>query len=154
MESDAMKNADVVEVEEAVAGDDSNDYEEFSNSLIWEINLKKFVGQKLQEYADIQALMQKHPEFKTDLQQQISTLSSDRQLLELTGDSITITNIEQIGTTEVISDTVRRTPFSFIINSSNSSEKDSLIAVFTIRKVEIDGKIFTSNKVTFEGIRK
>ncbi len=154
MESDVMKNADAVETEEIVAVDESKVLEEFSTSPDAVMNYTEIVALKLQEFADLQALIQKHPEFKTDLQQQIATLSSDSQLLQLTGDSIAITNIKQLGTTEVVSDTVRRIPFSFIISSSNASEEDSLIAVFTNRMVEIDGETFISNKVTFEGMKE
>ena len=149
MESDTLKKAEASEVEETVAADDN-----FSEDLpvMSEVgmNYSEIVTQKLQEYADLRSLIQKHPEFKTDLQSQMTAISTDSLLLRVLGDSIVITNIDQIGNAKVISDTVKHIPFSFIVNSPNAFRKDSLIAVFTTRKVEIDGQIFISNKVTFD----
>jgi hypothetical protein len=154
MESDAMKSVDAAEAEQTITSDDKVMNEELPTTSESSMDYSEIVAQKLQEFADLQTLIQKHPKFKTDLQFQLATMSTDSLLLELSGDSISITDISQIGIAEVISDTVKNIPFSFIIRSPSTVRKDSLIAVFTIRKVEIDGQLLVSNKVTFESLRK
>ncbi|MBT8275794.1 MAG: hypothetical protein KJO39_06615 [Bacteroidia bacterium] len=152
MESDIKKNVEAGDIEETDAAAEKELSETLPITSSTNLNYSEIVAQKLQEYADLQSLIQKHPEFKTDLELQLATLSSDSILLQVPSDSISITDISQIRPAEIISDTVEHIPFSFIISSPTVTRKDSLIAVFTTQEVEIDGQIYVSNKVTFKSL--
>lgn len=145
-QGDAMEK---MEAEETVSASDIDLNEEFPVTMKVAVDYNDIVSRKLREYAELQQLASEHPEFMEELQKPLEQLAGDSLILG-TERIISIDDISQIDTIEVVSDGLRRIPIGFTITTSTGKRKDSLIAVITTTTVEIDGVELKSHKVSFE----
>jgi len=144
--ADALEN---MEAEEAVSVSETDMNDEATLSLDGTFLYDKIITQKLQEYVDLQNLLIEHPEFRGELQKSLEQLARD-SLIFNANEAVTISDITRMDDVEIVSDSLKRIPFSFNIVTETGTRKDSLIAVIRTKTVEIDGVKMDSYKISFE----
>jgi|GEM_PF-1776602 len=138
-----------MEAEEAVSVSEADMSEETTLSLDGTLLYDKIITQKLQEYVDLQNLQIEHPEFRGELQKSLEQLARD-SLIFSANEAVTISDITRMDDAEIVSDSLKRIPFSFNIMTESGTRKDSLIAVIRTKTVQIDGVNMDSYKISFE----
>lgn len=138
-----------MEAEEAVSVSEADMSEETTLSLDGTLLYDKIITQKLQEYVDLQNLLIEHPEFRGELQKSLEQLARD-SLIFSANEAVTISDITRMDDAEIVSDSLKRIPFSFNIMTESGTRKDSLIAVIRTKTVQIDGVNMDSYKISFE----
>ncbi|AVI50014.1 hypothetical protein C5O00_02055 [Pukyongia salina] len=138
-----------MEAEEAVSVSEADMSEETTLSLDGTLLYDKIITQKLQEYVDLQNLLIEHPEFRGELQKSLEQLARD-SLIFSANEAVTISDITRMDDAEIVSDSLKRIPFSFNIVTESGTRKDSLIAVIRTKTVQIDGVNMDSYKISFE----
>ena len=106
--------------------------------------------QKLQDYYDLLVLQQQHPEFKEDITAQLQELSNDVTAIPDSTQKITIKNVQQMGATLKISDSVQKIRLLFDIVTESTNKRDSITAIVSTKKVYLDQQEVISTKVVFE----
>ncbi len=148
-ERNASKAAETFEAEEAVSVSEME-----MDESITTIDYQGIVSEKLQELAELQQLINTHPEFESELREQLHSISPDSILTGTKSESIQISEITPLGGTIEFSDSIQDgVKFSYRITTNNGSKLDSILARFQNTTVEIDGEQFTSTKVTFESLK-
>lgn len=109
--------------------------------------LEKLGSQKIIEYFDLIKLKQKHPEFESDINTQLQSFTDTSNLNY--PDGFTISNIKQIGETNVISDSITNFKLGYDVISETKSFKDSLLVEIKSKVVYIKDKREVSQKVRF-----
>lgn len=115
-----------------------------------EFYTQDFMGQKLQEFYDLSLLKQQHPEFQEDISKQLLGLSSAKAKIPKLSQEIRIENLHLLEKVEKSNDTVSKLKLSYDIVSELGKEKDTIVAVITIKKTNLEGKPFESIKLKFE----
>jgi len=115
-----------------------------------EFTYQHLTKQKLQDYFDLLTLQQEHPEFGEDLALQLQELSHDTLNISIASQEVSIENLQQIGATIKISDSIQRIRLLFDIIVEGSKKSDSITAVISTKKVYLDQKEVISTKVVFE----
>lgn len=105
--------------------------------------------QKLQDYFDLLVLQQQHPEFIEDIRTQLHELSEDSIIISYFPQKVDIKNIQQIGETQIISDSIQRIELRFDIITNNSVKKDSITAIIKTKTITLDNEELSSTKVVF-----
>jgi len=105
--------------------------------------------QKLQDYFDLLVLKQQHPEFIADIRAQLQELSKDSVINADFPQKVAIKNVQQIGETLQVSDSIQKIRLRFDIIANNSIKKDSITAIIKTKKVSLDNEEFISTKVKF-----
>ncbi len=123
--------------------------EVFENEINLEtIDLEELGSQKLIEYFDLLKLKQLHPEFETDINEQLLSFTNNNSILNYP-EGFTISNIKQLGTTKIISDSLQTFTIGFDITTASGSFKDSLITEIKSKEVTIGNSKKVSHKVRF-----
>lgn len=105
--------------------------------------------QKLQDYFDLLVLQQQHPEFIEDIRVQLHELSEDSIIISYFPHKVDIKNVQQIGETQIVSDSIQRIKLRFDIITNNSVKKDSITAIIKTKKITLDNEELSSTKVVF-----
>ncbi len=105
--------------------------------------------QKLQDYFDLLVLQRQHPEFIDDIRAQLHELSEDSTIISYFPQKVDIKNVQQIGKTQIISDSIQKIKLSFDIITNNSLKKDSITAIIKTKTITLDNEELTSTKVVF-----
>lgn len=148
-ERNASKAAEAFETEEAVSVSEME-----MDENITTIDYQGIVAEKLQELAELHQLINTHPEFESELRQQLLSISTDNILTGTDSESIQISEIKPLGGAIEFSDSIEDgIKFSYRITTDKGSKLDSILARFQNTTVEIDGEQFTSSKVTFESLK-
>jgi len=106
--------------------------------------------QKLQDYYDLLVLQQQHPAFIEDIKTQLQKLSKDVITIPDATEKVTIKNVQQIGESQQVSDSVQKIRLSFDVVTENSKKRDSITALVSTKKLYLDQKEIISTKVVFE----
>ncbi len=114
------------------------------------LNYKVLAEQKLNDYADLLRLQQQHPEFEEEIAKQLMQLSKDSIIPFSETKKIVISELQQIGEVQDISDSVQQVTFSIQVETDTSVLRDTLNAIFTTRQVQLDDTEHTTVKVSFE----
>lgn len=142
MESDQTKSVSVLESEENTSLSASD--------LSVAVNLDNIAAQKLQEYADLLALEIQHPEFKEAVQERLMVFSENRLWDGMSSANMQIEDVTQLGSVQMVSDSVQKIRYSFTMVTDNARQKDTLIAVILSRKIALPEGEMMSYKITFE----
>jgi len=154
MESDAMKSSESVEMEESVTAEEMEVDEAMPKASDLSFDYQEIVSEKLQEYVELRQLINTHPEFETDLRRQLTLLSGDRILDIGNSESVRISEIRILDSTDDLPDSSEYgIRFSFKLTTDTETRIDSLLARFQKKTVEIEGESLTSTKVTFESLK-
>ncbi len=105
--------------------------------------------QKLQDYFDLLVLKQQHPEFIDDIRAQLHELSEDSIIISYFPQEVDIKNVQQIGETQQISDSIQKIKLRFDISTNDSVKKDSIIAIIKTKRITLDNEELISTKVVF-----
>ncbi len=105
--------------------------------------------QKLQDYFDLLVLKQQHPEFIDDIRAQLHELSQDTILISYFPQKVDIKNVQQIGKTQQISDSIQKIKLRFDISTDNSLKSDSITAIIKTKRITLDNEELISTKVVF-----
>ena len=115
-----------------------------------EFTYQYLTKQKLQDYFDLLVLHEEHPEFGEDIALQLQELSNDNLDISNTSQKVLIENVQQIGATIKISDSIKRIRLVFDIVAKDSKKSDSITAIISTKKFYLDQKEVISTKVVFE----
>ncbi len=105
--------------------------------------------QKLQDYFDLLVLKQQHPEFIDDIRTQLHELSEDSIIISYFPQEVDIKNVQQIGETQQISDSIQKIKLRFDISTNDSVKKDSIVAIIKTKRITLDNEELISTKVVF-----
>ena len=153
--NEASKSTDAYAVE--ALEDDIYEYEIAEKDLKLNYNIGKSTNNeyqnlaitKLKEVSDLIHLKQEHPEFKEDIEAQLSALIQKDTNLKFSNSQISIENISQKGDIKKVSDSVQSVTLYFDIVSEKQTLKDSLNALITTKTVVLDGNSIKTNKIRF-----
>jgi len=115
-----------------------------------EFTYQHLTKQKLQDYFDLLVLQQEHPEFETTIALQLQELSNDTLKFSNVLHKISIENVQQIGATIKISDSIQKIRLLFDMVAEGSKKIDSITAIVSTKMVYLDQKEVISTKVVFE----
>ncbi len=104
--------------------------------------------QKLQDYYDLVVLLRQHPEFKEDITSQLRELSKD-EIITNHAQPIRIENVQQLGKSEQVSDSIQKINIQFDIIDENIIKKDTIIALIKTKKIQLDDTEVISTKIVF-----
>jgi hypothetical protein len=138
--NESFKNLDVLEEESTTSA-----FEVIPEAF----NYEALAAHKLQEYFDLLLLEQRHPEFKSDIRRQLLALSSDSIGFAANTDKITIKNVQQIGASETVSDSIQLLTLSFDIETASTSTRDTLIAKIISKNVMLEDAEVPTTKLYF-----
>ena len=109
---------------------DLKDMEVSANAVKLEVNpeaLEQLSIQKLNEYFELIQLKQQHPEFKSDINAQLLSFTTDSLSLLNYEDGFTISNIEQSGKRKAISDSVDVFTLKYTVTIGSKVFQDSVL---------------------------
>ena len=110
---------------------------------------QSFISQKLQDFYDLLALQNKHPEFKEDVALQLKNYTKDSLNIYAVKDVISIDNIKLIAAPIEIDTNTTKVHIQFSLKSNTKTSTERLFAYITKKETIIDGEVFTSSKVIF-----
>ena len=113
---------------------------------------QQITTQKLQDYFDLSALQQQHPEFKEEITAQLQELSKDILIIADSTQQVIIENVQQLSEIKRVSDSVQRIKIRFDIRTNDNVKSDSITALITTKKIRLDDKEVISTKILFERI--
>lgn len=105
--------------------------------------------QKLQEYYDLAALLNKHPEFAETIAPQLKQLATDSILHGKGQDSIKVKNLSALGDVITVNDTLQQQKFTYTLITNTLHRTDTLTANISTKPTLIDGVETMSTKVIF-----
>lgn len=103
--------------------------------------------QKLQEYFDLTALKNKHPEYSETILEQLKQITKDSILLPRGQDSVAVKNLTPLGSIRKINDTLQLQKFTYSIASKTIFKTDTLTAYISTKPLLVDGIEVVSTKV-------
>lgn len=139
-EEKSFANSDMAETESVEASSKTSE-EAFPYATITE--------QKLQEYFDLLALKNKHPELSETIIAQLRHISTDSIYLPKEQDSVAIKNLSALGPLVKINDTLQEQSFLYTIASKTLFKTDTLTAYIINKPIRIDGIETEALKVIF-----
>jgi len=110
---------------------------------------ESLLEKKFKEFYDLNILLNKYPDFKESIENRIKNFISNSETIFELNDSVSVKNIRQEGLLTTISDSVQLTKIYYDLVSENSTEKDSVFAFITKKRVMIDDEEVFSTKVKF-----
>ena len=114
---------------------------------------KNMTTEKLQEFLDLIALQNKHPEFSEEIKSQLKNYTKDSLSNYKTIEDVLIKNIELQGAIIKLNDTIEKMKITFDLISKNDIKQDSIWAEVTTHVVELNGKQMQSRKVRLNKIK-
>ena len=111
---------------------------------------KDIAFQKLQEFYDLNLLKLHHPEFEEDISKQIAEISNINIDLPKLIREVKISNHKQYEAIEVVNDSVSKLKLIYYVQSSQGTQRDTIVAVIKSKTTLIDGEEQNAYKVKFE----
>nr|WP_321230789.1 hypothetical protein [uncultured Psychroserpens sp.] len=106
--------------------------------------------QKLNEYFELVKLKQQHPEFESDINEQLLSFTTDSLSVLNYGSDFTISNIQQTGNRKIISDSVEVFTLKYTVTTDSKIFQDSVLTRITSRADYLDPEeAVTIKKVRF-----
>ncbi len=107
------------------------------------------IEQKLQDYYDLLALKNRHPEFIEDITLQLNELSKGEIYVANNIQKVRIENVQQIGTSEQVSDSIQKITIQFDIFNDSITKTDSISAIIKNKKMILEDTEVVSTKIIF-----
>lgn len=141
------KNMNSKEADEIfVATEEADDIAEYEVTPT--IN-SQLINQKLQDFYDLVALQNEHPEFIDEVSNQLKNFTNDSIDLFKTDDFAIVKNIRQLGKVMTINDSVQKIKLSYDKVTNNTTSRDTIYAIITKKTIILDDERLISNKVQF-----
>ncbi len=106
--------------------------------------------QKLQEYFDLLAIKNEHPEFAETISAQLRQITTDSILLPNEQDSVAVKNLSAVGPFIKINDTLQKQSFLYTLASKTIFKTDTLTAHIITKPIEIEGDRTLAIKLVFK----
>jgi len=119
------------------------------NFAVKPMSQEQISSQKLEEYIDLIKLKRKHPEFEKDINDQLISFTNDSLSIGNYPKGFSISNIEQLGDSKVISNSVEQMVLGFTVTTNAMTFKDSILTEIRSKAIVIDGDSLMSNNVRF-----
>ncbi|OUS02117.1 hypothetical protein A9Q86_05555 [Flavobacteriales bacterium 33_180_T64] len=132
---------------EAMKKDDVNTHA-LSNFKTSTMTSEDISSRKLEEYIDLITLQQKHPEFESDINEQLKNFTNGKLSLNYPK-GFKISDIKQLGESKIISDSLEHLILEFTVTNNSQTLKDSILAEIRSTSIDMDGEIRISKKVRF-----
>lgn len=140
-ESAIEAKEDVIVTEEVEAMEVAADIDyEFSNVL---------VQQKLQDFFDLLALQNEHPDFNKEVAKQLKNFTKDSINNFKAEDFFIIKNIRQEGAVVMVNDSIQKIKLSYDKVANTAKQSDTIYAIITKKTIEVDDRTLVSNKIQF-----
>jgi len=120
------------------------------NSVHMLFSQEDLAKQKLQDYLDLIVLRNAHPAFESDIKSQLQKLSNDGSLLLSNDRDAVYENIRLKNIVTTSEDIEQKVAFYVDIISEGNRTTDSITAILTKKRIDIDGEELISTKVRFE----
>ena len=150
MESNKVKNSEMISDIEAddmpVEAIETIDNFEFITESSIDQTL---INEKLQDFYDLLALQNEHPEFTNEVIKQLKNYSTDSISDFNSETSVIIKNIRSVGNPEIINDSLKKLKLVYDKISDNKKTTDSIFALIAMKTITLDGEAFLSQKVRF-----
>nr|WP_321233632.1 hypothetical protein [uncultured Psychroserpens sp.] len=104
---------------------------------------------KLEEYIDLIKLKQVHPEFEDDITLQLNNFTTSNKSAFDYPEGFNISNIEQLGMSKMVSDTIEQFVLGYTVTVNTQSFKDSMLTQISSKAINIDGDTLISKNVKF-----
>lgn len=124
-----------------------------NNHITETFKYQELTTEKLQEFLDLIALQQKHPEFRDDIKQQLKNYTNDSLSNYKTVDDAVIKNIELKGNIISLNDTTEKMKLTYDLLSNNNIKQDSIWVEITTSTIDFDGNQMQSRKIIFSKIK-
>jgi hypothetical protein len=165
MENKSMKSTDenyevateTADIEEMIVIDDEVDFDKkivfdeevIANYEVENIINKPLINQKLQDFYDLIALQNQHPEFNNEVMEQLKNYTNDSIINYTTDKVVIIKNLQQIGETSIINNSTQKIKLRYTKVSENIEITDTIYAIITSKPIMINNESLVSNKVRF-----
>lgn len=100
-------------------------------SIVNPNSLVSISTQKLNEYFELVKLKQQHPEFESDINEQLLSFTTDSLSVLKYGSDFTISNIQQTGNRKIISDSVEVFTLKYTVTTDSKVFQDSILTHVT-----------------------
>ncbi|BAO74838.1 hypothetical protein WPG_0608 [Winogradskyella sp. PG-2] len=107
------------------------------------------VSQKLQDFYDLLALQNQHPEFTNEVVKQLKSYTNDNINSFKVNEAIIINNIKQLGEMIRVNDSTQKIKLEYSKMVNNLITVDTIYAILTTKAIMIDNETLVSNKVHF-----
>ena len=107
------------------------------------------INQKLQDFYDLIALQNQHPEFTDEVAEQLKNYTNDSLSNFKTKNVAIIENVTHIGKVIYLNDSTMKIKLTYYKVIEKSKTADTIFAIITNKSVKIDGKQLVSKKVHF-----
>jgi hypothetical protein len=119
-------------------------------SIVNPNSLVSISTQKLNEYFELVKLKQQHPEFESDINEQLLSFTTDSLSVLKYGSDFTISNIQQTGNRKIISDSVEVFTLKYTVTTDSKVFQDSVLTRITSRADYLEAvEAVTIKKVRF-----
>ena len=109
----------------------------------------QLISEKLQDFYDLMALQNEHPEFMEEVSKQLKVYTNDSISNYKANDFTIIKNIKQLGRIVIVNDSVKKIKLSYEKSENNIKRIDTIYAIITNKSVTVDNEVLISNKVRF-----
>lgn len=140
--NDALKS-ESAEIENIMADVD----DDFENILL---SAETVSSNKFEELIELIKLKQTHPEFQSDINQQLLRFTQDSLSVMNYPKGFTITNIEQLGASKKLSDSLEVIVLGFTVSSEQGTFKDSVVTEIQNKIITIDDDNMLSKTIKFK----
>ncbi|WP_299115471.1 hypothetical protein [uncultured Winogradskyella sp.] len=146
MDTNKVKNAEVNDIMVT----EETDLEIIVDNLDDESTINaQLISQKLQDFYDLVALQNEHPEFNNEVIKQLKNYTNDSINNFIAKDFTIIKNIKRLGNIIIVNDSVQRIKLSYDKVSNSTKKTDTIYAIITNKKVKLDNETLISNKIQF-----
>jgi len=139
----SVEASDILVVEEELSAPEVSELETVPNIST------ELIHQKLQDFYDLVALQNEHPEFNDEVGKQLKHYIKDDISNYTKEDFAVIKNIRQIGQTKFVNDSIRKIKLSYNKVSGTAKSTDTIYAIITNKKVNLDNEVLISSKIQF-----
>ncbi|WP_179008767.1 hypothetical protein [Winogradskyella forsetii] len=112
------------------------------------INLS-LINQKLQDFYDLIALKNQHPEFTNEVTEQLKNYTKDSINNYIDDDASVIKDIRQSGKATQVNDSTQKMKLIYNREIENTVISDTIYAIITHKIIKIDNESLVSKKVHF-----
>ena len=107
------------------------------------------INQKLQDFYDLIALQNKHPEFTDDVAAQLKNYTNDSITDFTGGKTVVIKDLKQLGNIVIINDNIQKIKLTYNKVFEHTKTADTIFATITYKTIIIDDEQLVSNKIHF-----
>lgn len=145
-EPDKMNNTDNFIFDDSIDVEELKKVEDFNYN---NKNNEQLINLKLQDFYDLLALQNTHPEFTKEVKQQLKTFTEDSLFNYTTEILEPIKNLKPIGTFQPIDSVTKKMLYTYDIILKEGVKTDTIWAIISSETITVDDKDLVSQKIKF-----